>query len=155
MAKTNFTKVEEALAAGLRKMSIEELDKLAEISQNIGRPELRNLAEKAIVAAMKKGLEKKAVVYVLRQGAKKYTTNSFYQEFDLTHKQYVELLAEIKSISDENWAKLQLVKMKLTMLREKELKSNPDFQDEKLVEKNRKDQKNARFNVKKTWLPLK
>lgn len=155
MAKTNFTKVEEALAAGLRKMSIEELDKLAEISQNIGRPELRNLAEKAIVAAMKKGLEKKAVVYVLRQGAKKYTSNSFYQEFDLTHKQYVELLADIKSISEENWAKLQLVKMKLTMLREKELKANPDFQDEKIVEKNRKDQKNARFNVKKTWLPLK
>lgn len=155
MAKINYSKVEEALNAGLTKMSIEELDKLAKIYREIGRPELRKLAEKAVEAAMVKAQIRKAMLHVLRQGEKTHFDDEFYKEFNLTHTEFGTLLNKGKELTEEDWGLLDKIKVKISAEKEAQIKENPEFQDEKIVEKNRKNQVNARINIKKTWLPLK
>ncbi len=154
MAKINYSKVEEALAAGLIKMNINELDKLGAISQKIGRPELRKLAEAAISDAIQKGLERKAAMFVLKQGSRKNTIDEFYEEFDLSYDLFCDLLDKGKEITEEEWTKLLLIKDKMLLTKEKMLKTHPELQDDKVVEQNRKEQINARIHIKKTWIPL-
>lgn len=154
MAKINYSKVEDALTIGLRKMNIDELDKLAKISREIGRPELRKLAERAVGSAMKKALERKAVLHVVKQGEKVHVSDSFYEEFGLTYMEFFDLILK-KDLTNDDWNKLTLIKDKMQAAKEAQMKAQPEFQDEKIVEKNRKSQVNARINVRKTWLPLK
>lgn len=64
MAKINFSKVEEAFNSGLYKMKVDHLGKLADFSKALGKPEMRKIAEKAVVIAEKQALEKKGILYV-------------------------------------------------------------------------------------------
>lgn len=85
---------------------------------------------------------------------KNHTDDKFYKEFDLTSVALLTMIRKSKELTDQDWAKLKAVKAKVVAELEKEAKAKADSGDDQLIEKTRKDQINARINVRKTWLPL-
>ncbi len=154
MAKINFKKVEESLTAGLAKMKVDQLGDIADASQAIGRPELRSLADRILLAAAQKAMERKSAFFILTHGASKHREDDFYAEFKISYSDFKEMLKKGKQLTAEDWEILIPIKKKMQDVKAEELKANPELDNENLVKQNRKKQKTARMNVQKTWLPL-
>lgn len=155
MAKINYSKVEEALNEGLHKMKVENLCKIAEVTQSVGKTDMLELTARTVARAQKKSLEHKATLHVLRRRAKFHTNNDFYKEFDLTFDTFRELLTEGRKVTNEEEKKLKAIKLKMLEAKEKQIAENPDLSNDNAVERIRKEQKDARINVPKKWHPLK
>jgi hypothetical protein len=154
MGKINFSKVEEALTSGMYKMNVDQLGKIAEVSQKMNEPALRKLAERTIQNAFRRNIENKATIYVLKRGSKKIKNDEFYKEFDLTHEGLLEMIQKWRELNLEDWEKLRKIKSKMLAAKEQHIKNNPDLGNEQIVNLTREEQKKARMNVPKTWLPL-
>lgn len=138
MAKTNFTKAEEALAQALDKMTKNRLWELASGGVPVNE-------------------EIKARVYLLfglELGIKRLTRilgNEAYKKIGTTKKALEKLSKDIEKLSPEQVDKLKEIKAKV----DAENKALPEPSAEELIEKERHKHINKRFNVSDKWLPLK
>lgn len=156
MAKTNFTKVEELLQDSITKKKVEGWGKLADIAQKVERPEMRKLVEKASLAAEKVDLDKKALIHALSQAKKKYKDLKFYEAIGISAEELDKLLADVKVLSPEDWARLQGIRAKVAEYKKNEIEQQADKRgNEAIVDGERRKHINKRFNVKDKWLPLK
>jgi hypothetical protein len=156
MAKTNFSKVEDLLDSSLQKMKIDQWGKLAEIAQNVERPEMRKLVEQATLAASQAELDRKALLHALSKALKDFQHSEFYAEIEISRDELAQLIQNPKTLKAEQWVHLQKVRAKIAEYRrrEMELHSN-ESGDRALVAKERHKHINKRFKVKDSWLPLK
>lgn len=156
MAKTNFSKVEDSLKAGLEKMQRESLGKLADIAQKATRPELKAILEKSVKAATKAILEKKAILHIIRQSLRDLSLKTeFYEFLGIPRADLLALVGRSTELSQDEWGKLNEIKKKIHLHKEELQKKNPELNDEQLINKERKRHINKRFNVREKWLPIK
>jgi len=133
MAKTNFTKAEEALAGALQKLSVEQL--LEQTSST--NKEKRSVILKLLQLELRK-LQKHDA--------------EFYKNLNFKNKELESYLAEPEKIKDEDWKKIVELKQKVEQkVKEIDSKSN----NEDIVNAERHKHINKRFNVNEKWLPLK
>jgi hypothetical protein len=155
MAKTNYTKVEEALDQGLKRMAVE---RLLEESKTPNNQQLRNpgiaypeeiekhidpqilKAQKELMSSLKRNLE------VLSKLDK-----SIFEKLGCKRSEIKHLMDNIENMTLEDWEKMKKIHEKIKSLKE-ELKKIQE--DEHVINQNRVKETKKRFNVKKDWLPL-
>jgi len=156
MAKTNFSKVEDSLKAGLEKMQRESLGKLADIAQKATKPELKAILEKSVKAASKAILEKKGTLHIIKQSLRNLSLKTeFYEFIGIAKSDLATLLNRSTELTTEEWKTLNDVKKKIKSYKEELKKKHPELNDEELITKERKKHINKRFNVREKWLPIK
>ena len=142
MAKANFTKVEEALAEGLRKMTIENLGEMADKAKadRTGKPSDDKLTEKKqalILASLKQDLK-----WLYKKD------RTFYKKLEMTKKSVNELID-----NPMDWDKIKELKIKVEKCKQEMLVEGKES-NEQLVEQERSKHINKRFNINDKWLPL-
>lgn len=153
MAKTNYTKVEEAFNDGLRKIEVDKLLDLADENAKVNKsnsskenlklqPKSELLDQKKLIINLK--FELKTLINL--QG------KDIFQRLGI-EKETLEILKREKNFSDEELNQLRSLKEKISSFNEELNKSAPK-DEEKTIEKQRKDQKTKRFNINKNWIPL-
>lgn len=144
MAKTNFTKAEEALAGALHKMTVEQLWHEAG-----GRKD---------PTAEEKFKTEQARIHLLKEMDRELkklhkADTEVYKKIGMSRKELEGLAQDPAKITAEQWEKVAAAKTKINE-QLKLLPANP-VTDEKLVEDERLKHINKRFNVNDKWLPLK
>jgi hypothetical protein len=140
MAKTNFTKAEEALAQALEQMKVQEL--LSRADKAAGKPTHISKERGPIAQALQRELKK------LHQIDK-----DIYKKLGTKRKDLEKLLAAADQLSKEDWANIVHFKEQVDAFI-KQLPQNTES-NEKIVEEERRKHINKRFNVSDKWLPLK
>lgn len=145
MAKTNFTKVEDAFEEERRKLMKEELLKEAD------RASGKVIEENPQIELQKKlAAERKILIQALKHDLKEMD-DDFFDEIIKTSKNKLEmLLKKGLNLTDKDFENLKKVKKKI----DQHKKTDLDF-DDKLIQQERKKHINKRFNVRDKWLPLK
>ncbi len=145
MAKTNFTKVEQALEEGLRKMAISKLSDLADIAAGIGSSAG---GENKKITATKRDLIKKIRLNLARLEKK---DANIYQKLKVDKSRLEETFSDLKNLSDAEWKGLDDLKKTTDSLI---TEAFPPESDTSRIEKGRTLHKTKRFNVNDKWLPL-
>lgn len=147
MAKTNYTKAEEALREALQKISVEQLLELADAHHGTAN----STAEEALQMAR----ARQHIVNGLQRDLKKLSKsdNDIYAKLEIKRKSFEQLLVEPVKLSAEDWATIVAVKSKVDEAI-KQLPASTETNDQ-LVEQQRHKHINKRFNVNDKWLPLK
>ena len=140
MAKTNFTKVEEALRDGLDKMLKEKLLEEADAAQ--GKSPSQQHVANQLVAKIRHEFK-----FLKKQD------KGIFEKIGIEEKALKELLSKSLSLSD--WATLQDILKKIEAYRLELEKAIPKLNDEQLIEQQSKKHINKRFNIRDDWLPLK
>jgi len=145
MAKTNFTKVEDAFESEKRKQQKEALLKEADLASG-------NLIEENPQIEQQKKIQAKRnlLVKALKRDLKIYGPEIFDKKFGITKKKLELLLKKEMDLTDSDYAILETVKQKIAHFKDSDL----DF-DDNLIQQERKKHINKRFNVNDKWLPLK
>jgi hypothetical protein len=141
MAKTNFTKVEEVLTEGMRKIEVDRLLDIAD--RNMGK-DLPQSAPKVTTFHLKR----LSTVYHDLVNLDKQGKNP-YVNLNINKEEIKKFVDNPKTLSPQDWEKIKEIKNKIEGFKSKEKK------DEDLIEKERKSQTNKRFNVNDKWIPLK
>lgn len=150
MAKTNFTKVEKALNEGLTQITVSKLLDLAD----------------STAASMGKGdsklhlpsQEQRSVLFQhLEQDLKKLHNENLtaYQSVSYIKDTLKRLISNPETLTSAEWKQVKEIKEKVEEFKKEIAKKLPQNSDEEIVEDQRKEHINKRFNVRKTWLPLK
>ncbi len=149
MAKTNFTKVEEALIAGLTKMKMRQLLELADKAQEssgvqaetdaILIPEARRM----VIAALRLDLK-----------ALKRKDTKIYSKLGLRKEGLQKLLDTSASLTPEEWQNVKEIHQKVGEYKKELLRQLPEVTDDQLVDAERKKHINKRYNINEKWLPL-
>jgi len=145
MAKTNFTKVEEALAEGLRKI---EVNKLLNIADEVSGANKEN--ESKLTA------EQKNLLTLLQCDLKflrKLGKNPF-EKSSFNRVEIIKLLKDPSLITEEGWKKLSEFKTHVTLFKKTIEKLGKVKTDDDLVTQQRKKHITKRFNINDDWLPL-
>ncbi|MDP1835098.1 MAG: hypothetical protein Q8K75_04130 [Chlamydiales bacterium] len=144
MTKTNFTKVEEALAEGMRRIELDKLNKEADTIQG-----------KAPLTTEKQDQEKQrrlALKLALKWAWSK--DKDFYTKQKIDRTEIKELL-EKAELNEEEWAKITETLKRVEAFKT-ELESKQGIKnDSDMIEKQRKKHVTKRFNVNDKWVPLK
>lgn len=138
MAKTNFTKVEEALRDGLDKMIKEKLLEEADAAQ--GKIPFKQHALDELVAKIRHEF------HFLRKQDPDLLT-----KMGLDEKVLKELLSSSNTLSKKD---IQDILHKIEAYRQDLEKKNPKATDEQLIEVQKKKHITKRFNIRDDWLPL-
>lgn len=145
MAKTNFTKVEDALSEGLRRMTVSGLLGMATTASQIGTPQHSS----ALSAAHQKRLLAAASFEV------KYCKDEqLFAACGLSKHDLKKLLDNPAGLSPDEWAALKTFRENVDAYKKAHAANSPADADEKLVEVQRKKHINKRYNTKEQWLPL-
>jgi len=142
MAKTNYTKVEEALTEGMLKMTINGLLGMASIAAGIGQP---NPAANV--------LTNKQLLAALQFEIKYCRDHRLFNAGGFTKPELKKILDNSDNLTPEEWETLKEFKAKADIFR-KEMASKSAEGNEELVEAERKKHINKRYNTKEKWLPL-
>lgn len=144
MAKTNFSKSEEALDELIQRMNRERLLQEADIASGKTptlSPELELVrARVAVLQSLLRSLKKLHKV-----------DRVFYKELKFNQKALASVMARIEQLTDEEWEKILAVVAKIDHYFKSQPKSATDSQ---LVEQGRSKHINKRLNVSDRWLPL-
>lgn len=143
MAKVNYEKVEERLAAGLRKIQVQRLLEEAKEAQEKGKApqaeEPKAKAEPVAVVADKQASKQKL------QSAVKSNLERLLKKAE--DKPLVENPGEVNA---EEWQSLKKMSKEL----KKEEKEPEIEKNEAILAEQKKRSLNKRFNVQEKWLPL-
>lgn len=149
MAKTNFTKVEEALAEGLRMMEVNKLLDIAdENTPNAGAPG----KEKPVKLPPAKSQLMAAIRFEIR--SLELNVDEICAKLAIEKTELRRLLKNPAALTETDWQKLAEVKEKLKTVKDELNKKLGKPSDEDLVRQQVKKQKTKRFNVNDKWLPL-
>lgn len=144
MAKTNYTKVEDALTAGLQKISIDRLLELADAAEGKDSPtDEQTRLRGQVLLALHTELQ-----YLKSKGQHPYS------KLNVDKKNLKKYLDDPALLTPEEWEKIKTIKKNLDAFKKSIAESLPQQSDDALIEEERKKQKNKRFNVNDKWLPL-
>lgn len=146
MGKTDFTKVEEALTEGLRKMEVDKLLSIAdENSEAKGKTDKKlSPAQSQLLAILKHELKQMNLSY-----------DEICDKLKIDKKELKRLLKDTEALVAADWDQLNQLKARMTTIKEEQEKKAAKPSDDILIEQQRKSQKTKRFNVNDKWLPLK
>lgn len=148
MAKTNFTKVEEILDEGLRKITVHHLydladkasknDKIPSEAETQSAKRLHTLSTllKDIKILRKKGFDPQEKWGIKTKDLKNYIENP-------------------ETINDEAWNKITGIKTKVDECKKSLAEGKVEKKDEDLINEQRRRHVTKRFNINEKWLPLK
>ncbi len=144
MAKTNFTKVEEALDEGMRKMTMQHLHSLADSLSSIHSSDIKNNLE-----------AQRKLITVLKFELNWMHTHdiSLHKKLGIKKSEISALLEKKEALTAEDFEKIKQLKEKIDALK-KEMSAETTVTDDQLIEKERLKHVNKRFNVNDNWLPL-
>lgn len=145
MAKTNFTKVEEVLEQGLRKYTVDHLLEEADAAAAQGRPPSEATAKVSLTKEQEKLV--RSLQFMLKRFPKK--DHELYSFLAIKRSELKKLVENPKNRTENDWALLKQIKQKAD-----QFKTGPQQTDETLIESERKDHINRRYNINKKWLPL-
>lgn len=151
MAKTNYTKVEEALAEGMRKIEVEKLLIIAD--ENSAPKKGKKKVEQPVQAKVDPSrLHRLNWVKRELKALQKLGVNP-YVKLKINKEEFAKFLKDPAVLSPQDWEKIQSIKEKITDLK---LKRDQEIQgsDDDLINKQRKDQTTKRFNINEKWIPL-
>lgn len=158
MPKTNFTKVEEVLEQGLRKYSVEQL---LEIADQTSAPKKRNPtiaytaeSDKPEIAPLSK--EQSHLIHSLERDVKRLRKKDqeIYTKLGIGRKNLKKMIENPSALTPADWETIKQIRTKIDQYKAEMAKQLPQTSDEDLVESERKDHINRRYNVNKKWLPL-
>lgn len=141
MAKTNFTKVEDALNDGMKRMAVKKLLEEADIATGKKAPPKEDTS--LILTAVKHDLK-----WLAKQNPE------IYKELSLDKQKTHDLLKAQPPFNQEQMTELKQVKEKIEHYKVKIKAQSPESDNERIVQEEKKSQKNKRFNVRDKWLPL-
>lgn len=150
MPKTNFTKVEEVMDQGLRKMSIDQLFNMADAASNLGAE--HQYSEHSTIERTKQKLIEALKRDIKYLDSKKH--KSMYGELGVKKQDLKILISNPSSLTAEDWEKIKQIKAGIDKYRKEVMAQLPQENNEKLVEEERRKHINKRFNVNDKWLPL-
>ncbi|MBA3958649.1 MAG: hypothetical protein H0X51_09710 [Parachlamydiaceae bacterium] len=141
MAKTNFTKTEEALAAALEKMKVEEL--LARADAIAGKTNATQISH-----------EQTHLIHSLQRDLKRLHRHDkeIYKKLGIKRTSLKKLFENAAAMSPTEWENLLVFKKQVDSYIQLLPAENSNDQ---LVAEARKKHINKRFNVSDKWLPLK
>lgn len=155
MAKTNYTKVEEALAEGLRKI---EVNKLLDIADENAAAKKPAQSKESAETKSESTPEQKQLLLDIKTFLKQIqnlSTEDPYQKLGIDKKQINRFVKHPEKIKAEDWEKLKGYREKIKALKDEVEKKHPPKTDINIVEQQRKKQKTKRFNINDKWIPLK
>ena len=136
MAKTNFTKAEEALAEGMRKMTVQKL--LDETKQAAQQEDVK--PSQKIIKQLIRDLN-----MVMKNDKQLFLVLGFNKD------QIKKILSDPTNISADDWKTLLDFKKMFDMYKSKKKR---EVVNDRIVEEERQKHINKRFNVNEKWLPL-
>lgn len=161
MPKTNFTKVEEALEQGLRKMNVEHL---FEISDELSgkqpkEPTLSAAAPEGSAKPKETPLSKaqKSLINALQRDLKRLQIKEhreMYAELGIKKTDLKKKINTPTNLTPEEWEQIKQIKEKIDNYKQELQAKLPVESNEKIVESQRSTHINKRFNVHDGWLPL-
>lgn len=144
MSKTNFTKVEEALAEGMRRIELDKINKEADLVQ--GKTPLTT--ESQDQQKQRRLALKLALKWAWSQDKEFYTK----QKIDRTE---IKELLEKAELTEDEWTKITETLKRVEAFKT-DLESKQGINsDSDMIEKQRKKHVTKRFNVNDKWVPLK
>lgn len=152
MAKTNYTKVEEMLDQGLRKITVEHLFEMADVAAATGNPP---------AGTEKKGQQpdkaQSHLITSLQRELKmlKKQEQDIYVKLGIKKKVLKRMIENPQDLTPEDWQSLKQIQEKIIAFREELKKKLPSVNNDELVETERFRHLTKRFNVNEKWLPLK
>jgi hypothetical protein len=154
MPKTNYTKVEEFLGQGLRKMMVEDLlNKTKNVNKPLN-PEIQYAPEipknNALIKAQQHLIS--ALKRDLTRLQKK--DQEVFTKLKIKKKQFKMMIEHPENLRPEDWETLKQIKIQVDQYKAELLKQIPQATDENLVDIERNKHINKRFNVNEKWLPL-
>lgn len=159
MVKTNFTKVEEVLEQGLRKYSVEHLlEQADEVASSNPKPRNPTIAydeaNKTEAPAITK--EQNQLILSLRRDVTSLQKKGkgLYSKLGIAKSALKNMIDNPKGLSEEEWVKIKQIREKIDQYKAELMKQLPQQSNEDIVESERKDHVNRRYNVNKKWLPL-
>lgn len=158
MAKTNYTKVEEIMEQGLRKMSINQVfddsgkaekkprqtpladqeEKTKDVDNQLNRAQIR------LISALKRDL--KYLHY------RDHT--DFYASLGMKKSTLKKKIETPSALKGEEWEAIKKIKQKIDLYRAELSKQIPEVELSQEVDEERIKHVNKRFNVNNKWLPL-
>lgn len=145
MAKTNYTKVDMAAEAGLRKM---EIDRLFEETPSKSKDNKHLSPEEKGKQKLLEGLKRDIQHLDTKRHKQLYSTLG-YKRQDLK-----TLIENPSALTLEDWEKIKQIKAGIEKYRKEVMAQLPSLNDEKIVEEQRTKHLNKRYNVNDKWLPL-
>lgn len=149
MAKTNYTKVEQALMAGLTKMTMHHLLELADRAQ-------AGSGSQAETDAIIIPEARRMVIAALRQDLKslKRKDTKVFSKLGVPKEGIQKILDTPATLTPEEWQQIKEIHQKVVEYKKELLRKIPAVTDEQLVEAERKKHINKRHNIDEKWLPL-
>lgn len=147
MSKTNFTKVEEALAEGLLKISVEQFLNLADAASKntTADPSQGTPAE----------LQRKLIACLKIEISYLYKNDrALFEKLPFKPSDYKKFIANPTKLTQEDWESVKELKRLVDIYKKNEAAKAPPVTNEELVERERAKSVNKRFNVSDKWLPL-
>lgn len=143
MAKTNFTKAEEAMAEALQKLTVQQLLVLASTNAGTAEDQFKRTRARALfITALKHEIRR------LFRGDR-----AIYKKLNVTKNAIEQWLISPGTLNDATWNSIVQLKDKVDAETKKAAENEPS--DAQLVAEQRKKHINKRFNVSDKWLPLK
>lgn len=145
MAKTNYSKVEEALTEGMRQMMVQHLHSLADSLSDIDSKNFEDVSiasQKKLIAVLKFELN-----WIQKQDA------NFYKKMELSKSEVKKLIEKSEPLTKEDFETIKKVKAKIDEIK-LEIEAKTPQTNEELIEKERVKHINKRFNKNDNWLPL-
>ena len=149
MAKTNYTKVEEALAEGLRQLTRTKLLELADLAKAAGNQSKSAEAEVVIsqhhlLSSLQRDLKE-----LYRHGPDIYT------QLGIKKKEMKKFIEHPDTLTPQDWERLKQVKAHVDEFKKEIVKNLPQISNESIVEQERVKHVTKRFNIRDKWIPLK
>lgn len=150
MAKTNYTKVEEALSEGMLKIEKEKLLSAADENNPKSKPKAPLEAKKSIDPVLLRRLTKiDQELQLLKQNGK-----DPYTHLKIDPEEMKKFIADPTLLTEQDWEKIKSLKNKIADYKAALEGEESTSSDDDLIEHQRKDQKTKRFNINKKWIPL-
>lgn len=158
MAKTNYSKVEQALDEGLKRLSVDKLLEYSDVSSKLGQtPSIAKQGrleneEAALRLKQDKHLLVASMQFDINRLFKK--NKHLYTKLGTHHEEITSLFNDIDTLTEDRLKRLLEIKKSLDDYKAKLKEKKPDSSNDAIVEHERKKHINKRFNVKDKWLPL-
>lgn len=140
MPKTNYTKVEESLSEGLRKMDIHRLLDITEgeatAEQLHARGQLLALIQYELKSLSHQGLD-------------------LYETLKIDKKELKKMAGNLPALTQVDIDKLKKIREQIVNAKAEFDKKQPRPTNEDIVAKEQRKHVNKRFNIRDDWLPLK
>lgn len=149
MAKTNYTKVEEALAEGMHKMEVNRLLDIADQKGDTTKDQPKKLALKLDALHLQRLNTLNNELKDLQKKGK-----DPYAKLKIDPAEIKRLLKDPSALTPEEWAKVKTMNEQVAVFKAEIERKPLQNSDDDIVKQQRKKQITKRFNVNDKWIPL-